>query len=143
MATTSLGLVYPDATGHDRIWEHIQNLATSANTYLAAKFADTGWLALTGIVAGWSSTASVRQIGNRIYFRGSLTNSSFTNTTYTTIATLPGGISLPTAAKIYGINSTSGSTKAIQVTTAGTVQAYSTAATSTPYSVDVITYLSD
>lgn len=32
MATTALGLIYPASTGHTRLWEHLQDLATSADT---------------------------------------------------------------------------------------------------------------
>lgn len=32
MATTSRGLIYPASTDHTRLWEHLENLATSADT---------------------------------------------------------------------------------------------------------------
>lgn len=41
MPNTSRGYTYPDSSGHDRIWEHIQELATDVNTDIDAVAAKT------------------------------------------------------------------------------------------------------
>jgi hypothetical protein len=36
MGTTSLGFTYPDSSGHARLWEHFQTLATDIDDYIVA-----------------------------------------------------------------------------------------------------------
>lgn len=37
MPSTSLGIPYPDSTGHTRMWEHLQNLAAAVNGLFLAR----------------------------------------------------------------------------------------------------------
>jgi hypothetical protein len=59
MPTTSRGYVYPASTDHDRIWEHIQNLATSVDTDVASL--TSAW---TNYTPTWTSTGTAPAIGN-------------------------------------------------------------------------------
>lgn len=36
MPTTASGIIYPDSSGHNRLWEHLESLATSADTAIGA-----------------------------------------------------------------------------------------------------------
>jgi len=79
MPTTERGLTYPDATGHTRLWEHIQALADSAEAALDAL--DPAWtnLALAGptyVARTGYLVPAYRVIGNKVELRGGITKSS-------------------------------------------------------------------
>jgi hypothetical protein len=59
MPTTGRGYVYPASTDHDRIWEHIQNLATSVDTDISAL--TSAW---TDYTPTWTSTGTAPALGN-------------------------------------------------------------------------------
>lgn len=52
MAATSLGITYPDSTGHVRLWEHIQATADTTNAILLAPIVKGAWTAFTLTNAG-------------------------------------------------------------------------------------------
>lgn len=52
MPATSLGLTYPDSTGHVRLWEHIQALADTVNAVLLAPVTLGAWTTFTLTTAG-------------------------------------------------------------------------------------------
>lgn len=105
---------------------------------------DTGWINITSMAGGFSTAfAQARLCGNRVDLQGGLSNTSYATASFTTAANLPAGIPAPLTNKIFGINSTGSATKALQITTGGAIQAYSTAGTSTVYSLDGVYWYTD
>lgn len=98
MPTTAKGLVYPDSTGDVELWDHLQNLADSADTAIGNVAVDTGWIT-TGYTMASSHTASsfnIRAIGKivSIVVVGTLnpaptsnTNGDYGNVTVLTVPT--------------------------------------------------------
>jgi len=76
---------------------HDTDLSDPSNTFPAYMGPDSGWVDLTPS-SGWAHspysgvpTAQCRKIGNRVYFRGSLSGTSLAVNTTTPIATVPAG----------------------------------------------------
>lgn len=72
MPTTDHGLIYPDEDGNLNIWEHVQNLATSAEAALAALEAFASWTPtfLTGptvLGSGGVSEGFTQRIGKLVH----------------------------------------------------------------------------
>lgn len=61
MPNTSLGITYPASTDHDRIWEHIQEVASDVDALLVA--APGTW---TNYTPAWTSTGTAPAIGNGV-----------------------------------------------------------------------------
>lgn len=59
MPNTSLGITYPASTDHDRIWEHIQEVASDVDGLLVA--APGTW---TNYTPTWASSGTAPAIGN-------------------------------------------------------------------------------
>ena len=84
---------------------------------------DTGWLSCTAYQSGWVDQGfQVRQVGGVVYFRGYISNSTFSSGTMTTACSLPARISAPSAAHNLVVGGSSTSTRAGQVDTSRHVQ---------------------
>jgi hypothetical protein len=59
MPTTGRGYVYPASTEHDRVYEHIQNLAASVDTDISAL--TSAWSTYTPV---WTSAGTAPSLGN-------------------------------------------------------------------------------
>lgn len=63
MPTTSRGLIYPASTEHTRIWEHLQNLATSADTAIGTvasainDHGSSGYIKIGSVLVQWGRVA--------------------------------------------------------------------------------------
>lgn len=123
------------------IWEsdtkklYMYDASTSAwklvqNTY------DTGWIAPASLASGWTnaagSTFQVRQVGDRVHFRGGIVNASFVNG-YTTAATLPGSITFPATAVGLPVSSNTSAARSANMNTDGTISIYSSVASGSAY----------
>jgi hypothetical protein len=98
--------VYPASTGHPRLWEHLEGLATSANTAIDA-IGDAMEGAWSSYSPAWTSTGTApalgngsltghyKQVGNTVHLRTTLVLGGTS-----TIGTGVYRISLPVAAKI-------------------------------------------
>jgi len=99
-------------------------------------FKDTGWLNLTNLASGWSAaggTPQVRQVGDDVKFRGNLVNSGFTGG-YTTVATLPAAITVPSSAtRQAAIGGNTTIARSVAYTTSGQVQMYAASASNAYY----------
>lgn len=105
---------------------------------------DSGWVNITGLASGWSNDSSapqVRQIGNRVYFQGGVTNTSFNQTTFTTVFSLPTGISPPTGTRVYTVFGVAA--RGVRLLGDGSVQLWSSAASTVTFSLDPISYMTD
>lgn len=107
---------------------------------------DTGWLNMTINAAGWSTPAGqqiaqARKIGQVVYFRGILTNTSFSGG-YTKIGTMPAGI--PTPASVNGatapVSQNTNSRSSVRVNPNGDVQMYVETATGAFFSLSSLSY---
>lgn len=123
------------------------NSSTATITQLAATATadqpDTGWLNLGSFVNGFAALSGhapqARQIGNIVYLRGFLTNATVTGG-YTTAAQLPAGIGMPNDTAAFACGSNAAVTRALQVTTAGALQAYSSGASSANFGLSGVSY---
>lgn len=61
MPTTAKGLVYPSSGDHTRIWEHLQNLATSIETALDTLLPPGAWSTYT---PSWGALTTNPVLGN-------------------------------------------------------------------------------
>lgn len=155
MPETSRGLIYPASDAHTRLWEHFQNLATTANDAITAAIAaatpiDSGGVTvpyLTGYKA--SGTAlRVRKIGKLCHLSGTITNTGNSlpvNTGGVDTAQLPAGFIPDASAReliMIAAQNPSTTTARGYITTTGLVRVYTYSA-ATAYVDFVATYFTD
>lgn len=64
MPQTTRGIVFPDSTGHTRLWEHYQTLAETADTAIGGTLTLTQVLAVTGRHAAGTGTVGAPSAAN-------------------------------------------------------------------------------
>lgn len=122
MPTTPLGITYPASTDHTRLWEHLQNLATTADTAIGS---DSGIVSLPPTGAWTNSTnnpMTIRKIGKMVLLNGSWVRSSsvqFSDAPFADFATLPAGMAPPNRKE--SVVSASGWRMSAAATAAGTL----------------------
>lgn len=121
-------------------------ITTPLNQLQALVGDDTGWLNVRSIVTGWTVptgfVCQARQIGIFIYMRGVLQNSAFTGG-WTTICTLPVGVAPPVYDSAFPVGGNTDAVRSVQVLTGGTVQARTSAATSSFYTFQSVQYVAN
>lgn len=148
------GTAHAPVVGQRVLWDSWDGVIV-VSTFLAlvggiwVNAADTGWLNLTGLVAGWAvpaggHVAQVRTKHGVTYMRGYLQNSAFTGGP-TTVATIPAAIILPTGDQLdiaLGGNSTT--SRSAEITAGSTaLKFFTSAATASFYPLSSIFWLTD
>lgn len=102
MPNTTRGITYPDSGAHTRLWEHLQALATTADSAITAAInaaAQPDTSVAIPYASGWKASGSgtalrVRKIGKLCHIAGTITNTGNSipvNAGGVDVATIPAG----------------------------------------------------
>lgn len=125
----------------------ISNVAAAVTSALPAPVFDTGWLNITSLQTGWTAGVGgnipqVRQIGNRVYLQGNISDSLFTTSSFLLVANIPAGIALPTGTRLFPIAGPV-ARQARLVAGASTIEFTAASASTITYGLDSISYMTN
>lgn len=136
--TAPVGTIWSDTNGSRLVYKR----GASSWEPITPPVEDTGWVSVT-LSGGWTAPQAfqMRRIGSVVYSRGSLLNSSFNNTTFTTMGNIPSGLPNPPSDVIVRLGSNSDSTMSLRVTTGGLIQAWRNSVSAAYWGVTPVSYV--